>query len=205
MPFRLFLTALVAGCLAGCMARGEYVAERAATDPALVLKHSSVEFDAHQQTTHLKSAIIYSNGFGNYDRYFLRADRGQTDAAARRDYMQLYFILWSDNWNYFDRAYVNGAELPLQVLSRDAVSCTARDGGKCTEAEIQACGRNLIQCSVNEDVALKLTEDDLARLGGTGLSIQIAGRSGTKNFDIPAGFFESFQMLLAQHRNTPAN
>lgn len=171
---------------------------QAPEDADAVAAKTEATFDPHQQTTAFRGPRVFTTGNLLEDYYFLRGNRGHTDAAKQRDYVQLYINVDEDRWIYYDRMYTQGYEFPLLVIKRELIFCSPYEGEKCSRQEIAKCGTSGIRCAIEEHVAINISNEELERLSREGLEFQLAGYSGKRNFHVPAGYFAGFWKAMEQ-------
>ncbi len=140
-------------------------------DSVLVEAAVKIEYDEHQKFTKYSAPIVQAKNFK--DEYYLRGFLMDGDKSG--GLFQIYIIVYTDDWLFIDKAYSKGNPLDLTVIEKEVGSCSSSFG-----------------CTLKEHIAINMTKSTLKRYEKSGLSFQISGNSGKREYDIPAGYFKGF-------------
>lgn len=167
--FPAIALALLTGC--GSLAEaltGKNYAWRPGDYNAVAAEITS-EFDQHQAVTTIRAPWVNPGG---YVEYFLRA---YNYGPERPVSAQLYVSITFQDWAFLNSAHSFGRRLPVTQIDRRVGSCSSYSG-----------------CSVVEEIAVNLTEDDLRSFSTTGLAFQVSGPGNSVDISVPAAYIRAF-------------
>ena len=164
----IFLLSLI--LLASCVS---------ASDPQKVSESVKVENNPHTGLKTYRTGLASINNNILSGTYMLRSStalNGTTDSSIN----QLYFSVATADWMFLNSAFSQGRSFPFTAIARQVVSC-----GK-------------YGCSLQEDVGVNLTINEIKEFARTGFVVQLTGKRGRRVVTIPATFFQGYLDGISQ-------
>jgi hypothetical protein len=150
---------------------------RLAHDSARVAAATTVEYNPHRKISEYIAPKVYIAPGESKGAYLLRS-------YAKNDQIllaQLYIATILSDWAFFDTVYSEGTSADLVKISQNVGSC--RRWG----------------CTVQEDVGIDLSVEDLRRLSAKPeTAFEVSGSHGSVVITVPGAYFRGFLHAMDQ-------
>ncbi len=97
-----------------------------------------------------------------------------TTGSSEISINQLYFSVSTAEWMFLNAAYSEGRSFPLTQIARQVIGC------------------GQYGCTLQEDVAINLTLEQVREFAVRGFVVQLTGNRGRRVVTIPSTFFKGF-------------